>query len=87
VGVTAPLREGVTNAWLPFPSNADVPTVEWSSTTVLTCIRAATNDADLEESDEPGELGFSPTMRRNRNTQFEFRISTRGWADIERFAR
>jgi hypothetical protein len=26
-GVTAPLREGVTNAWLPFPSNADLPTV------------------------------------------------------------
>jgi hypothetical protein len=26
-GVTAPLRDGVTNAWLPFPSNADVPSV------------------------------------------------------------
>jgi hypothetical protein len=68
-----------------FPSNADVPSfVVVFNTTVLTCIRAATNDADLEESDELAELGFRPTMRRNRNTQFEFRINMRGCADIDR---
>lgn len=50
------------------------PSGWWFLSTALTCIRAATTDAGFKENDEIGELGFSPTMRLNSNTRFEFRI-------------
>ena len=51
----------------------------------VTCIRAATSDAGFTENDEVVELRFISTMSRNRNTPFEFRISVRGFPDIDRF--
>jgi hypothetical protein len=58
----------------------------WSLSAALTCIRTATCHAGLKENDEIVELGFISTMSRNRNTQFESRMSVRGCPDIDRFA-
>ena len=54
----------------------------WFLSAALTCIRTATCDAGFKENDEIVEFGFTSTMSRNRNTQFEFRMSVRVCPDF-----